>query len=165
MQDNILKKEKIEEKIIDLITLQSANRLIIFKPTEKLSKADFIIKKRAEYEQLPNKKLGGRFKLNQIIGSAKVNTQAKELFVQIIDIDTIENNDVFVKDIPENSFEPSKDFYFILAHFDEVLQNITENIFVIPSLYVKDVAEKIEETNVNTFKITSSFLGKKPDIV
>lgn len=163
MQDNFLKKEKIEEKIIDLITLESANRLIIFKPTEKLNKVDFIIKKRAEYDELPNQKLGGHFRLNQIIGSTKKNDLTKELSVQIIDIDTIENNDIFVKDIPENSFEPDENFYFILAHFNDVLQNITENIFVIPSLYVRDVAEKIENVNENTLKIASSFSGKNQD--
>jgi hypothetical protein len=47
MTDNI--KDKIEDKIIDLIALGSSGRLVVFKP-EKINK-DLIVEKRGDYKK------------------------------------------------------------------------------------------------------------------
>lgn len=98
MFDNL--KEKIEDKIIDLINFSAGGRLIIYKPEENgLSSQmykDLVVEKRGDYKKTP-------------------------IFIKIYDKSELsQNSDVTVDD----------NFYLIFAHFDIVKQDIEDEILV-----------------------------------
>ena len=103
MTDNI--KERIEDKIIDLISLGAGGRLVVFKP-EKLdplrseASRDLIVEKRNDYKK------------NVI----SLNVYEKEFSSSL-------NKEII----------PEEDFYLLFVNFDIVKQDIDDNFVVVPS--------------------------------
>ncbi|TSC95116.1 MAG: hypothetical protein CEN87_128 [Parcubacteria group bacterium Licking1014_1] len=109
-------EEDIENRIIDWITLGSGGRVVVFKPEKVLKGADLIAKKRSGYEE---KEIS--FKINSCIGPAGSND--------------------FIKTLLQNDFKPNKEFYLLFVYFDEIRQEISDHIWVVPSLEFKDIAD------------------------
>ncbi|MDP2741655.1 MAG: DUF5680 domain-containing protein [bacterium] len=124
-------EEDVKNKIIDLITSGSGNRLISFKPERDLRGADLIVKKRGGYE-----KNEASFKINSYIGP-------------------VENNNL-IKDVLQNDFKPDKGFYLIFDYFNEVKREINDYIWVIPSLEFRDIAEQFIVNGKNVLRFESS---------
>jgi len=109
------KKEVIVNKIIDWITKGSGDRLIVLKGGPA-SGIDIVIKKRGEY------------------GDKAINLQVRER-------QSLEPGNVFKEEIQQKGFEPSNDFYLIFVYLDIVEQEISEYVWVVPSLEFRDIAE------------------------
>lgn len=122
MSENI--QEKIEYKIIDLINLNAGGRLIIFKSPNKDDKK-LIIEKRGEYEN--NRKIF--FQVNRVI----------------------KKGDVFLENILKKDFSPREDFYLVFLYFDEILQKISDYIWLVPSLKFESLAEPIKSSEGENF--------------
>jgi len=113
MSNNI--QEDVEDKIIDWIALGAQSRLVAFKPEK--SSTVLAVKKRADYK---GKQI--LFEVHSFVLSAETN--------------------VLVKDFSKKDFKAETDLYLIFAYFDEVKQKVNENIWIIPSLQFKDMAEE-----------------------
>ncbi|MGD0576956.1 MAG: DUF5680 domain-containing protein [Candidatus Staskawiczbacteria bacterium] len=112
-------KEEIEDKVMDCINSGVAGRLIIFKPEKSIFGADLAVERRGKYKE---KEM--YFQINSIAGPAEeVN---------------------FVKDFPKENFKADKSFYLLFVYFDEVSQKINDNVWLIPSLQFRDIAEVIK---------------------
>lgn len=117
-------EENIENRIIDLITKGSEDRLIAFKPKENIKAVDLVVKKRGDYK---GKEIS--FQVNIFIGPSKTNS--------------------IVKDILQKNFNPDKDFYLMFVYFDEVKQSIN-NVWIIPSFMFSEIAEPQKLENNKT---------------
>jgi hypothetical protein len=115
MAENI--KEKIEDKIIDLITLGAPGRLVVFKPEN--SDKDLIVEKRADYKKEV-------ISLN-IYGSESSGSQdfGKEIH-QLTD---------------KTNLNAEENFYLIFVYFDVVKQDINDNFLVVPSLGLQNLVK------------------------
>jgi len=149
---NLSEKEIIEDRVIDWITISADSRLIAFKPEESLTGVDLIVKKRAEYEVDQNKKKeNSAFKKMGFAFASPKNKKAKEVSLQVLASVNLKNDDNFVKDILQDSFKPSKDFYLVFVNFDDVEQEINDFVWMIPSLEFRDIAEHLKfEASINT---------------
>lgn len=116
MTDNI--QEKIEDKIIDWIALDSDGRLVAFKPSGK--KTFLAVQKKGGY--------GG-----------------KEIVFKIESFILPQEKKEFKKDIViSEDVKPSKDLFFLFIIFEEVSQNVDENVWIISSSDFFNLAEKIK---------------------
>ena len=104
MPDNI--KEKIEDKIIDLINSSAGGRLVIFKPEN--SDKDLVVEKRGDYKKKPV--------------SFKIYGQ-----------DASSKDQNFIKEIQNKNLDAEDGFYLIFAYFDIVEQDIEDPVWLIPS--------------------------------
>lgn len=134
-------EENIKNRIIDLITEGSEDRLIVFKPKENTGAVDLIVKKRGEYKpSIAPKRQKTSFKTGRVF-SALPKDKSKELSFQInIFIGPGKTNNI-IKDILQESFIPSKDFYLMFIYFDEVKQDVS-NIWFISSFVFSEIAER-----------------------
>ena len=105
MEENKNLKEKVQNKIIDLISSNSVGRLIISKIDEP--NKDLKIEKRADYKSRP-------------------------VYIKIFSKEHSSQNEDFIKTVFEQIFTDSADFY-LFAFFDFIKQDIDDNIFIIPS--------------------------------
>lgn len=139
-------EENIKNRIIDLITEGSEDRLIVFKPKEDIKAVDLVVKKRGEYKPpIILKRLGVSFKTGRAF-SALPKDKSKELFFQLnIFVGPSQTNSI-IKDILQVNFIPSKDFYLMFIYFDEVKQDVS-NVWIIPSSLFLEIAEhkKLED--------------------
>jgi len=138
-------EENVKNRIIDLITEGSEDRLISFKPSKEKSVADLIVKKRGGYNPpIFSKRLGSPIKTKKVFSDTS-KFGGRELSFQINIFIGPEKNKNIAKDILQESFIPGKDFYLMFVYFDEVKQSIS-NIWIIPSLIFSELAElkKIE---------------------
>jgi len=110
-------QEEIENKIIDLIALESESRLVVFKP-EKSNK-DLVVEKRGDYEKKP-----------VFLNVYWVETHGKDNFIAKIS-----------QIINDKNFIPEENFYLIFAKFDVVAQKIYDDFFVVPSLKVNGITK------------------------
>lgn len=108
-------KEEIENKVIDCINSGVTGRLIIFKPEKAPFGADLAVKRRGKYKE---KEI--YFQINSLIGSVKDNN--------------------FVKDFLQEDFKIDQNFYLFFIHFDEVMQKISDFVWLIPSSQFRDIA-------------------------
>ena len=133
-------EENIKNRIIDLITKGSEDRLIAFKPKEDTGSVGLIVKKRGEYKsQVIIKKAKTSFKVGQAF-SASPKTKSKELSFQVNIFIGPSKTDTIIKDILQDNFIPSKDLYLMFIYFNEVKQDVS-NIWVIPSFMFSEIAE------------------------
>jgi len=129
MADNI--KEKIEDKVIDLIVSGALSRLVVFKP-ENLTK-DLIVEKRGDYKKR----------------------------VIALDIRGVESFDkgIIEKEISqleiENNFKAEENFYLVFVHFDAVKQEISDNFLIIPSVDLQKEKVLISKQDFVRFLIES----------
>ena len=107
MIDNV--KEKIEDKIIDLIALGASGRLVVFKP-EKSDK-DLIVDRRSSYDK---KTISLNIYEGNFFNDQDIQIKVKELAEQ-------------------KNLNADEDFYLIFVYFDVVKQDISDNFWVIPS--------------------------------
>ena len=122
MADNI--QEKIENIIIDEINAGAGGRLIIFKPEKTIFNADLAAERRGKYKE-------------------------KEMYFQINAFITPAKSETFIKDFPQESFKADKNFYLFFLQFDKVRQEISDYLWLIPSLQFADIAEVIKSPNGN----------------
>lgn len=108
-------KEIIENKVIDWIAKGSGDRLIVLKGAPA-SGIDIVIKKKGEY------------------GDKAINLQIRER-------QNLEPGNIFREEIQQKGFEPNNDFYLVFVYFDIIEQEISEYIWVVPSLEFRDIAE------------------------
>lgn len=133
-------QDQVEDKIIDYINFGAEGRLVITKPERNPFNADLIVEKRADYS---SKKL--YLKVVGFVGPAKEN--------------------VLVKDFSQENFKFDKNFYLIFVYFDEILQKINENIWLISSLDFKKKFTKFQSTVTGEQKDEySKFLINKNDL-
>ena len=131
-------EENIENRIIDLIIKGSEDRLIAFKPKEDTGSVDLVIKKRGDYT---SKELS--FQINIFIGHSKTES--------------------IVKNILQNNFIPSKDFYLMFICFDEVKQDVS-NIWIISSFMFSEIAElQKSEDNKIILRFETTAVPEKKD--
>lgn len=126
MSENI--QEKVENKIIDLIALGAGGRLVIFKPEN--SDKDLIVEKRGDYKK---KVISFNIYSGDFFDDKSIKNEVSQL---------IEKKELAAKE----------NFYLLFAHFDIIKQDISDNIWVIPSLDLQKLAK------VNNF---SKFLINK----
>ncbi len=155
-------EENIENRIIDLITKGSEDRLIVFKPKEDTQSIDLVVKKRGEYKSSPIKKVKTPFKIGQDFFAPR-KTKSKELSFQVnVFIGPVES-DIVVKNILQDNFVPNKNFYLMFVYFDEVQQDVV-NIWMMPSYDFSLIAEKSEiENNKATLKFEATINLKNKD--
>ncbi len=106
MSENI--KEKIEDKIIDLITLGASGRLVVFKPEgpEGYPDKDLIVEKKGDYK-------------NKVVS------------LKIFDKELFGNEEI------KNEINPDINFYLIFAKFNFIKQDIEDEIFVVSTVDFK----------------------------
>jgi hypothetical protein len=112
-------QEEIENKVVDYINSGAGGRLIIFKPEKALFGADLAVKRRGKYKE-------------------------KEIYLQINSFIAPAEAKIFVKDFSEEDFKTDKNFYLLFVYFDEVLQKISDYIWLIPSSQFKDTAQVVK---------------------
>jgi hypothetical protein len=109
-------QDKVEDKIIDCINSGVTGRLIIFKPENGKLGADLAVERRGNYKE-------------------------KEMFFQINSFVGHIKEDIFIKDFLQDGFKADKNLYLIFVYFDDVKQKINDDIWLIPSLQFRDIAE------------------------
>jgi hypothetical protein len=80
-------KEKIKNKIIDLISMESSGRLVVFKPED--SPRDLVVEKRGDYKKQPISL--NVFKKAQIEEKKEIGHE-KDLYFIFADFDVIKQN-------------------------------------------------------------------------
>ena len=156
-------EENIENRIIDLITEGSEDRLIAFKPKEETGAIDLVVKKRGKYKPVVTpKRLGASFKTGRAF-SALPKDKSQELSFQInIFIGPSQTNNI-IEDILQENFIPSKDFYLMFIYFDEVKQDVS-NVWIIPSFMFSEIAEPVKsEDNKAILRFETAIDSKKKD--
>lgn len=130
MSENI--QEEIEDKVIDCINSVAGGRLVIFKPEN--SGKDLAVEKTSDYKK-------------------------KAIFLNIYWKDYSVSQD-FIEKIRElvvkNNLKPEENFYLLFLNFDFVAQQIKDDLLVVPSLKLKNLAKE------GSF---SKFLMNKKDFV
>ena len=160
-------EENIKNRIIDLITKESENRLIAFKPKEYTGFVDLIVKKRGEYKSPAIIKNGTNSSQAIAKNSFKVGksfavspkTKSEELSFQVNVFVGPGKTNIISKDILRDNFISNKGLYLMFIYFDEVKQNIS-GIWIVPSSIFSEIAkpQKLEnnktalrfETTVNS---------------
>lgn len=140
-------EEDIKNRIIDLITEGSEDRLIAFKPKEEIGAVDLVVKKRGEYRpSITPKRLGVSFKTGRAF-SALPKDKSKELSFRVNIFIGPSKTSGIIKDILQENFVPNKDFYLMFIYFDEVKQDVS-NVWIIPSFMFSEIAEpkKLEDS-------------------
>jgi len=125
-------QEEIEDKVIDTINAGIGGRLIIFKPEKDNFGADLAVERRGKYKEGIM-----YFKVSSIV------TPAKE-----------EN---FIKDFAKEEFKADKNLYLLFVCFDDPEQKLTENIWLVPSLDFKEMAEVVK---LNLLRFTPDKFSK-----
>ncbi len=112
-------QKEIEDKIIDYINSTTGGRLITFKPENNIFGADLAVERKGNYK-------GNEmyFKVSGLVGHPKDGN--------------------FIKDFVKGDFRPDINFYLLFVSFNEITQRMSENIWVVPSLYFRDSAEVVE---------------------
>lgn len=156
-------EENIKNRIIDLITEGSEDRLIAFKPKEEIGVVDLVVKKRGEYRPPTTpKRLGISFKTGRAF-SALPKDNSKELSFQVNIFIGPGQTDSIIEDISQESFISSKDFYLMFIYFDEVKQDVS-NVWIIPSFMFSEIAEPIKsEDNKAILRFETTVDPKKKD--
>jgi len=115
MTDNI--KEKIKEKIIDLIASGASGRVVVFKPEN--SDKDLIIEKRGDYKK-------------------------KVIALNIYGIEFLDDESL-KREINKlqyrNNSNSEENFYLLFVHFNILKQDVDDNFWVIPSSSLQKFAE------------------------
>lgn len=111
-------KEIIEDKIIDWIAKAAAGQLTVFKVKTNLGETEVVVKKRGEYE-------------------------GKAISVKIYGRQSLDKGSIFAKEIIQKGFEPNENLYLIFVYFDIVEQDISDFIWIVPSLKFRDLADSI----------------------
>lgn len=131
-------EENIENRIIDLITEDSENRLIVFKPKENAEVVDLVVKQRGDYKgkEIP-------LQINIFIGPSKMTN--------------------IVKDISQEKFISNKDLYLMFVYFDRVKQEIS-NVWLIPSSVFSKIADFQKlENNKTVFRFETTISTETKD--
>ncbi|MDO8486659.1 MAG: hypothetical protein Q7S77_03130 [Candidatus Staskawiczbacteria bacterium] len=135
-------EENIKNRIIDLITKGSEDRLIAFKPQGGAESVDLIVKKRGEYKSTVIKKIKTPFKIGKDFFAPR-KTKSEEVSFKINIFIGPGKTDFITKDILRESFVASKTFYLIFVYFDEAEQDLSD-IWVLSSLDFLTVAEQLK---------------------
>ncbi|MBI3631505.1 MAG: hypothetical protein HY219_01390 [Candidatus Staskawiczbacteria bacterium] len=156
-------EENIENRIIDLITKGSEDRLIAFKPRENTGSVDLVVKKRGEYKpQEIIKKTKTSFKVGGVF-SAPPKTKSEELSFQINVFVGPGKTDIISKDISQDNFISNKGFYSMFIYFDEVKQDVG-NIWIVPSFMFLEIAEPQKlENNKTILRFETTVNPEKQD--
>jgi len=117
MADNI--QEEIEDKVIDDINSGVGGRLIIFKPEKAPFGADLAVERRGKYKE---KEI--YFQINSFVAPAEAKN--------------------FVKIFSQESFKADKNFYLLFIYFDEVMQKMSDYVWLIPSLQFIDIVQVVK---------------------
>lgn len=144
-----MKEINIENRIIDLITKGSEDRLIVFKPKKVNGAMDLVVKKRGEYKPPIIPKQSGVSSKTKRAFAALHKTTSKELFFQVYIFIGPGKTENIVKDILQKNFVPNKDFYLMFIYFNKVKQDVS-NVWVIPSFMFSEITEpqKLEGNKV-----------------
>ncbi len=140
MTENI--QEKIEDKIIDCINLTAGGRLVIFKPEKKGFEDYLAVGKKGNYKE---KEI--YFEIISLAGQVRLKGHPSN----------------FVKDFIKDDFQPSQNFYLLFVFFNEITQKISDNIWLVPSLYFRDAAEVVksqEGENILRFQAPTDIKNK-----
>jgi hypothetical protein len=116
MAENI--QEKIEDKIIDCISLGAGGRLVVFKPEN--SDKDLIVEKKGDYKK--------KVIFLNIYGKELSGEQGFEREIrQLAD---------------KKGLKTEEDFYLIFVYFDILKQDVGDSFLVIPSLALQKLANE-----------------------
>ena len=115
-------QEEIEDKIIDCINSGVSGRLVIFKPEEKGLEGYLAVERKGEYKE---KEI--YFKIKSIVGHGQ--------------------NVNFIKELPQESLKSGNNFYLLFIYFDEVMQKISDYVWLVPSAQFRDIAEVIKSAS------------------
>jgi len=129
-------KEDIKEKIIDLISISSLGRLIIFKPEKKVFGEDLSIAKRADYNE-------------------------ENILIKVISLIKPSDSIVLIKDFLKEDIRTNDNFYFLFVCFDVIKQKIEDYVWIIPSLKLKELAMRDNSNQNNKIFTVKIFLGNK----
>lgn len=110
------KGDIVENRISEAIIMESDGQLTVYKPNSDIDGIDLIVKKRGEYNA--------------------VYIQVKSRF-------SLHGKSIFIQDIQRKSFTPHKAFYLIFAYFDLIRQELSDYLWLIPSLKFKKLARPI----------------------
>ncbi|HCC60091.1 MAG: hypothetical protein A2402_01200 [Candidatus Staskawiczbacteria bacterium RIFOXYC1_FULL_37_43] len=151
-------QEEIENKIIDHITEEAGDRLVVFKPQNNSEGTDLVVAKKGLYEsgEKKGKKKSIIAKI-QIFGSFS-KQQAKEVFISVNGQIKQSENSIFKKDIDTSKFGSKKDIYLIFVFFDVVKQDIEDFLCFMTLDNFMKIADKSGNKDILKFE---SFL--KPE--
>ena len=138
MTDFIGDKEKnkiIESRVIEWITREAGERLTVFKPVG-IKGADLVVKRRGEYP-------------------------GKAIYLKINGSDNLGENGIFIKDVLKETLRPEENLYLIFVYFNEVLQDIADYIWLLPSLEFRDIAEFLVLEKEEVLKFEAPLNPKK----
>lgn len=153
-------QQKIENRIIDFINLNSGGRLTILKPDFPSKKIDLVVKKRGEYEfKKENPLAQGSIVKAKVFGSIK-RKGTKEANICIISQTKTKEGGSFYKEINIEEFKNEENIYLIFVFFSLLNQDISEDICILPLSEFEKNAEKIKES---IFKFESFLSCKKSD--
>lgn len=123
-------KEEIKDKIIDLISASSLGRLIVFKPENKIFGEDLSVAKRADYNN------------------------EKNILIKVISLVGPSDSIILTKDFLKEDIKENNSFYFLFVYFDVIKQKTGDYVWIIPSLKLKELANRDNsENNIFTVKI------------
>ncbi len=108
----------VEDKIVEWIAKEAGGQITVFKPKSVIKGVDLIVKKRGVYPE-------------------------KGLHLQVKGRRSLDDNRMFIKDIQEKDFTPEGNLYLIFAYFDIVEQKLDDDIWLVPSLEIRDLAEHV----------------------
>jgi len=123
IQENKI-QEKIENKIIDSAIVGLGGRLIISKPTKDDFGSDLVMEKRGGYD---DEKL--HFKIFSLIGPVSTKKIVKEFL--------------------DDGLKSDKNFYLMFVYFNNVMQKVSDYVWLVPSTHFKDAAEATKSPEGN----------------
>jgi hypothetical protein len=153
-------QEKIENRIIDFINLNSGGRLTILKSDNFSEKINLVVKKRGEYEFGKENPLAqGSIVKAKVFGSIK-KKETKDVNICIISQIKTKEGDLFNKEINVEEFKNRENTYLIFVFFSLLSQDISENICI---LSLDEFKKNSEKTKENIVRFESFLSPKKND--
>ena len=149
-------QEKIENRIIDFINLNSGGRLIVLKTKEAGSDINLFVKKKGDYESPKTETPENKNVVKARIFGVSKKKNINEVYLSVNGQAKTTDNNLFSKEINLENFDESKNIYFIFVFFNVLKQDIEENICILSLKQIKDKADLVKK---NIFKI-ESFLSK-----
>lgn len=149
-------QEKIENRIIDFINLNSGGRLIVLKTKEAGSDINLFVKKKGDYESPKTETPENKNVVKARIFGVSKKKNINEVYLSVNGQAKTTDNNLFIKEINLENFDESKNIYFIFIFFNVLKQDIEENICILSLKQIKEKADLVKE---NIFKI-ESFLSK-----
>lgn len=155
MLENI--QEKTENKIIDYVVLGSGGRLLVIKPENAGRKADLVVKRKGEYDDVDANAIGEKKVVRTKAFGTRKHKDIKEIYVRVFSAERKE--DILKHNLDANNSGNGNDVYLIFTAFNDITQDIEDHIYVVPLDRFKETENK-DKFIINKKDLAKFFIDK-----